>query len=196
MIIEDVDGVLAVSDPELDRFLSGEDLLRFLEDPDVVCLVAEDDGIIGFIVGAVIAPRSEPRWVGLPDCEDRKNLLRNISIGFIDAVAVASSAKGRGVGTALVERCLAMFSGRGCTEACAMAWKSPHGTNVAGVLRRCGFAEGIEIPNYWTGMYPGIGCKYCGVPCRCSGVYWHRSISASTAPSPRCPCTLPRDLPR
>lgn len=173
----DVDGVLAVSDPELDRFLSGDDFRGFIEGPDVICLVAEDDGIVGFIVGAVIGPESEPKWVGLPDCHDREELLRNERIGFVDAVAVVPSAKGRGVGTALVERCLAMFSERGCTEACAMAWKSPHGTNVAGVLGRCGFSEGIEIRDYWTNMYPGIGCKYCGVPCRCSGVYWHRPLT-------------------
>lgn len=153
-----------------------------------MCIVAEDEGVpAGMIVLKVFGPEMEHEELRLPDCPERDLVLSCDRIAFIDALAVSSDHQGRGIGTVLCDRALEIARDRGCDIICAMASKYVTGvTNADGVFRRMGMTAGIELKGYWDMLVPGISCRYCEGPCRCSGVFWHLSLRPARSASRRC----------
>lgn len=100
-------------------------------------------------------------------------------IGVLKTVAVSKDAQGRGLGTALVEACLAEFRSRGVQAVYSVAWKSQGKVNIQGVLERASFAPFAEVPDYWReeSLALGYDCPSCGAPpCQCSAVMYSNVI--------------------
>jgi ribosomal protein S18 acetylase RimI-like enzyme len=177
-----VPGVLEISLRELGSdYLSEDDFIEAVDSDDVFCITAfEGEKALGFSVCRVFGPEDVDADLKLPDSAERDRMMSYGRIGLLDSVSVSDAAKGRGVGTSMVEACLSEFSARRADEAAAMAWKSVTGrTNIAGLLLRHGFQPSLEIPGYWNLMVDsplGHDCPVCGAPCRCSAVLYSRHL--------------------
>jgi hypothetical protein len=151
-----------------------------MDDPEQFCNVASADGVpVGFAVCRMFPPEEEPDALGLPDCPERDEVMRQRKIGLLDSVSIKEGMKGRGIGTLLCGRSAEEMLAGGCTMICAMAWKSVSGkTNIAGVLTGMGLSETIALRGYWNRMVSSPGghnCPICGAPCQCFGVFWYRT---------------------
>lgn len=182
LLAGDVPEALSISSVELgEDYLSDTDFLEAMASQEIFCNVAVEDGrVLGFAICRVFGPGEEPEVLGLPECPEREEVLRVPRSGILDSVAVSASAKGKGVGTLLCNRCAEDMRGMGCGLLCAMAWKSRTGrTNIAGILRGLGLSETVAIEGYWNRMVDspeGHHCPECGAPCRCYGVFWFRTF--------------------
>lgn len=178
----DIPEAMRISKVQLgDDYLDETDFREALESEGTFCCVATVDGkLAGFAICQVFGPEGEGKNLGLPDGPERDSVLAQRRIGLLDSVSVDSEFEGHGIGAEMCSRCIDVMRERGCTMACAMAWKYVNGhTNIAGILTRLGFEETIAIQGYWNRMVSspeGHHCPICGAPCRCYGVFWRRCI--------------------
>lgn len=180
--MDDIPEAVRISKVQLgEDYLDDVDFLEALDSESTFCIIAEDGGrVAGFSICQVFGPEGEGSNLGLPDGPERDSVLAQSRIGLLDSVSVDAEYKGRHIGVTMCERCVEEMRCRGCTMACAMAWKYVTGhTNIAGILTRLGFEETIAIQGYWNRMVSspeGHHCPVCGAPCRCYGVFWRKLL--------------------
>ncbi len=87
-----------------------------------------------------------------------------VSVGYIQSLAVSNSYQKRGLGRALVKNILQCFSSLGCEQAITVAWERSFT-----FFNKQGFRLQKEIPYYWKSesLNTPDFCVKCGSPCEC-----------------------------
>ncbi len=87
-----------------------------------------------------------------------------ISIGYIQSLAVTKSHHRKGLGSVLVRNILHCFSSLGCDQAIAVAWERSFK-----FFNKQGFSIQKQIPDYWKSesLNTPDFCVKCGSPCEC-----------------------------
>lgn len=167
--------VLDIADAQLGAgYLSPAQLERHYQAPDAFGQVVLDEGrVLGF---------------SLMDIRSRAALAQHFHtvggwfdayfaaydrIGYRSVTAVAPSAQGQGVGSALVREGLRLLREQVPVVVCD-AWQAEH-TPIVRVLTRHGYRLLRTVPNFWTAqsLEETYACATCGAPpCHCTaGVY-------------------------
>ena len=77
-----------------------------------------------------------------------RRLRGQISVGFIATVAVDPRFEGRGVGTMLVDRCIAELNRKGVILLVATAWQVQQVVRTGSILVKRGFQAVLTVPEY------------------------------------------------
>lgn len=91
--------------------------------------------------------------------------------GLIKSIAVAPSARGRGVATSLIGAGMRALAERGARRYYSLAWVSPQrGCGLCGVLAALGYRSVRRIERFWyrDSLASGYRCPACGQPCECA----------------------------
>lgn len=92
-------------------------------------------------------------------------------IGELKSSAVAPDARGRGIGTQMLQARLAFLRSGGCRYAVAASWISADAGHASQrILERAGFTQLATIPGYWAADQAAAGytCHDCGQSCTCT----------------------------
>lgn len=92
----------------------------------------------------------------------------------VDMIATERWARGRGLGSTLIEAALKHAMRRRCRYAYTLAWHTSDGCHLAGVLERGGWQwlGMVERAYYQDSLENGYSCPYCGIPCHCSSAIY------------------------
>lgn len=175
-----------------DRYVEYDEVTRLIEgDASELCLVArtEASDIAGAATASVIPhadlqlsfPKGQGHVLGqLPVSPHHEN------VGLIQAVAVSSLYRERGIATQLTRAAMDWLRDRSATVALSFGWKSPEGCHIAGVFESCGFRPVQEVERFWSedSKAAGYSCPACGDVCHCSAVIFTRSLI--DIPANRC----------
>ena len=102
-------------------------------------------------------------------------LFNGHSVGSLEALAVRSEDRGRGLGAALVRHRIGWLAGQGCDRVVAISWLSGRGAASAPLFLRLGFSPGVVVSGFYLeeSRRDGWSCPVCGNPCRCSAqLFW------------------------
>lgn len=175
-----------------DRYVEYDEVSRLIAgDDSELCLVArtESHDIAGAATASVI-PHGELHQ-SFP--KGQADVLRQLpvsphheSVGLIQAVAVSSLYRERGIATQLTRAAMDWLREQSATVALSFGWKSPDGCHIAGVLESCGFRPVHEVDRFWfeDSREAGYSCPACGDICHCSAVIFTRSLI--DMPANRC----------
>ncbi|MCB9526635.1 MAG: GNAT family N-acetyltransferase [Myxococcales bacterium] len=98
---------------------------------------------------------------------------------YFQSCFVALDAMGHGIGKRLARLAFADLHRLGAELVVTHSWKeSPHDSSRR-YLRRLGFSEVAELPEYWVDV--DYVCRLDGKPCRCTAVECVRPITAADA---------------
>ena len=167
-----------------DRYVEYDEVARLIEgDNSELCLVArtETRNIAGAATVSIV-PRQD-----LPDTfpKGQGHVLSELpvsphhaNVGLIQAVAVSSLYRERGIATQLTRAAMDWLRERQATIALSFGWKSPDGCHIAGVLESCGFQSVHEVDRFWfeDSKDAGYSCPSCGDVCKCAAVIFTRSL--------------------
>jgi GNAT superfamily N-acetyltransferase len=167
-----------------DRYVEYDDVARLIKGANSeLCLVARTDGadIAGAATASVVSHRDLAR--SFP--KGKGHLLRQLplsshhqSVGLIQAVAVSSLYRERGIATQLTRAAMDWLRDQRATVALSFGWKSPDGCHIGGVFESCGFRPVYEAEKFWfeDSKAAGYSCPSCGDVCRCAAVIFTRSL--------------------
>ncbi|MFC7019316.1 MULTISPECIES: GNAT family N-acetyltransferase [Haloarcula] len=129
--------------------------------------------VIGFCVGAVLDQDTFRSSLNVPETELSKALQHADRVGVIEVVAVKDGFEKRGIGTELVERCLAACADNGATALFALGREHDDDVAIAGILEYFGFRAVARIDDYWR--EERTACLDCEAsPCTCTAVLYAR----------------------
>lgn len=97
--------------------------------------------------------------------------LRGATVGVLESGTVASSFRGRGIGSNVTGWLMQWLREQSCTLAVAAAWNSGGAQTSRGVLERLGFRAIADSSGevYRLTNLNARPCPVCGIPCRCTG---------------------------
>ncbi len=181
----DIPALLDIAEKQLgDAYINRRDLEN---GKDRIALSAAVNGrVVGFGTARVI-PAQEFYGKFEPFFKQDPTALRPLqrrlpdkeNVGLVASVAIAPEFHGRGIGTALVERCIQELAARGVTVLVATAWHSRNGTNAGSLLENKGFQKVLEVPEFWkeASLQNNFSCPVCGPPpCECAATVYVRSL--------------------
>jgi hypothetical protein len=94
---------------------------------------------------------------------------------YFQSCFVAPEAMGQGLGGRMARLALADLRAQGAELVVTHSWKeSPHDSSRR-YLRRLGFTEVAEYPDYWRNI--DYHCARCGRPCLCTAVEFVRALT-------------------
>ncbi|HEX9088883.1 MAG TPA: GNAT family N-acetyltransferase [Arthrobacter sp.] len=98
--------------------------------------------------------------------------LRGHRVGELKSAAVTRAARGRGIGTAMMQTRLAFLRSAGCRYVAVASWVSADpGHSSLRMLERAGFAPLATIRGYWAqGKFSEFPCPDCALACICTAV--------------------------
>jgi GNAT superfamily N-acetyltransferase len=104
-------------------------------------------------------------------------------LGNIMAIAVHPQSRGRGIGVALVGRCMDDLRSQAVRCVIAEAWarQGPVHTSIP-MFRRLGWTELATVAEYWNAHDKSSerpernGCIDCGHPCHCTAVLFYQQL--------------------
>lgn len=172
--------VSAIADAALGKdFLSRKVLMRLIEQPwRYTVLAARDErGVQGFCYGSLLSATEaleQGAVFGLDDGEAN-------GAGMLHSIAIRPWARGKGVGSALVQQLLARLQSHGAQSCRVLGWKQGKTVNIQSVLLRAGFRQRSVLPLYWyhDSRSKGYSCPQCGhPPCCCTAVAFTRELTA------------------
>jgi GNAT superfamily N-acetyltransferase len=167
-----------------DRYVEYDEVARLIDGTNSeLCLVArtENNEIAGAATASIVPHRD------LPDSfpKGQEHVLRQLplsshheNVGLIQAVAVSSLYRERGIATQLTRSAMDWLRERQATIALSFGWKSPEGCHIGGVFESCGFNPVQEVERFWLddSRDAGYSCPSCGDICRCAAVIFTRSL--------------------
>lgn len=163
-------------------FITRESLRRYVtpdaREPFRGALVATDDAT-GAVIGAVTVEivsadglrASFLHNYDLVRDDERIARLASEPTGLIKSIAVAPSARGRGVATSLIDAGMRSLAEHGARRYYSLAWVSrQRGCGLCGVLAALGFRGARRIERFWyrDSLADGYHCPACGQPCECA----------------------------
>jgi ribosomal protein S18 acetylase RimI-like enzyme len=150
------------------------DVLRTMRSDESILVRAESDGrLLGAATAHVLDDAALSRLAarlvkaGFPAPE-----LAGFRAGELKASAVTPAARGRGIGTALMEARLDFLRDAGCSYVTVASWVSTDPAHSSlGMLERAGFEAIARIRGYWSkGSFTEYPCPDCGAACICTAV--------------------------
>ncbi len=164
-----------------DHYLTERDLLEYAQKDQAFALVATDgqNRSIAVCLAELLKPDDFDARFG----EHADEICRQIpgfshqTIGFFKSIAVTAKMKGRGIGTALLQRSLDWLEQKRATIVIALAWEAGGVCFAKGILESVGFQPIAHIENFWyqDSVEKGYQCPTCGNPCRCAANVYLRS---------------------
>lgn len=93
-------------------------------------------------------------------------------VGELKSAAVTRAARGRGIGTAMMQVRLEFLATAGCRYVAVASWVSADpGHSSLRMLERAGFAPLATIRGYWAqGKFSDYPCPDCALACICTAV--------------------------
>lgn len=173
-----VPAVLSIAEKQLGAaYINVEDLLA---EENVACYASISGKIVGFCTGKQIA--LDKIYESIPQLREMKlkQLATVETLGMVASVATDPDYAGRGIGSALVEHCIAELEKKDFNVLAMTGWKSPKGVHIGSIAKNYGFKEVLEVPDFWKedSLKHGYACPVCGQPpCRCSAVVYLRHSS-------------------
>lgn len=170
--------VISISDEVLGKdYLTIDSLRKAIDDENhfAEAAVTDKNEIIGFYLGKIIDSHELQKSLHIPEEEFPNPLKYSNRIGLIQVVAVKSEYHNRGVGTALIEKCLSHFDRNKVTSMCTVGWRSLEGVNIEGIVKNQNFKRYKEFKDYWKedSIKSGYICHDCGEPpCKCSAIIY------------------------
>lgn len=141
--------------------------------------------LIGAATARVLTPA---QTVSLQDklraADSHGDVLAGHRIGELTSSSVIPSARGRGVGTQMLQARVAFLKNSGCRCAVVASWVSAGvGYSSLGMLERAGFTRLATVPGYWADEQRTVGysCPDCGLHCRCTAVIMVLDLAARPA---------------
>lgn len=125
---------------------------RSIAAPDSGCLVAVDRA--DRLLGAATFEMSDDLAAWFP--QDQATAAERVAgegelVGLVHSVAVAPSARSRGVATRLVDESIDRMRDLGVPTAVCVGWKTTEGgCHIGGVMTCCGFEPVCEVDRFWT----------------------------------------------
>jgi GNAT superfamily N-acetyltransferase len=173
----DLDEVLGLFNRELgDPLYSMASLRAVLDDPTATLLVARLDGqVAGAALGRLLVPGDLDYYLRFGDAAERA--FEAGTVGSLEALAVAPTARHRGRGRALVDAVAAWLFGAGSASIVAVGWDSGRPDSSLPLLRAMGYAESTRVDRFYEeeSLQAGWGCPVCGMPCTCGAVLFLRA---------------------
>jgi GNAT superfamily N-acetyltransferase len=162
-------------------FASRRGLVDLVQADDAVVLLARggQSEVLGVATALVMDGTSK---AGLRSALSRAGIrsvdFTQSTVGLLKSSAVLPTARGRGVGSRLLEERLAWMTSRNCSIALALAWHSGSEQSSIGVLEAAGFARVAELREYWREEegHETFECVRCGVPCVCTAILMSRTL--------------------
>lgn len=98
----------------------------------------------------------------------RIDLVGNL-VGELKSAAVIPTARGRGIGSAMIAARLEFLRARRCAMVLCASWATD-GQSSKGLLEAAGFQQVAVIPGYWSDeqLAAGYLCPSCGQECSCT----------------------------
>jgi GNAT superfamily N-acetyltransferase len=156
-----------------------ERLARLIQEPARLILGARLDARI-VCVGMAVRLGDDLRLFASFG-EEALELLRRHRIGLLDSMAVAPGLRARGIGQRVAHKLMAWLADGGCDLAVAPSWVSGGPNPSQPGLEKLGFRAIAEQPGeeHRVRNLGGRPCPVCGIPCRCSGILFVRSLSST-----------------
>ncbi len=171
----DILEVCEIADEQLGKnYITEELLFKIKNDLDNVHCVCVTDkttkSVIAFSIYSFIS-KEEALNVSSQKVTELKYAEK---IGYLKTIAVKSSHMNFGIGSELVDFCIAKMCEQGVDIILSTAWKHAGIINIGGILEKSGFNKRMEIADYWTesSIKDGYQCPQCGNPCRCTCVIY------------------------
>jgi ribosomal protein S18 acetylase RimI-like enzyme len=156
----------------------------FIRPSDLAELTASHGGVLirgrnrpGQLFGAATARRLDQGDVkALQDLLSRAGVEAGLDghrVGELKSIVVAPTARGMGLGTAMLAASLDFLKACGCRYIVSASWVSadPQQSSLR-MLERAGFAQMATIPSFWADDQKAAGylCPECGAECVCAAV--------------------------
>ncbi|HEU5342740.1 MAG TPA: GNAT family N-acetyltransferase [Ktedonobacterales bacterium] len=166
-------------------FITREGLLRYVapdapdaREPFRSALAATDDAtgaVIGALTMEIVDTESFQtsflHSYDLARADETIARLASAPTGLIKSIAVAPSARGRGVATGLIGAGMRALAERGARRYYSLAWVNrQRGCQLCGVLAALGFHSALRIERFWyrDSLASGYRCPACDQPCECA----------------------------
>lgn len=150
------------------------DVLHAMRAEDSILVRAESDGrLLGAATAHVLDDAARTRLSGrLATAGFPAPDLTGLRVGELKASAVVPAARGRGLGTALVQARLEFLRSVGCEYVTVASWVSTDPAHSSlGLLERAGFTRAARIRGFWSkGSFTEFPCPDCGAACLCTAV--------------------------
>ncbi|MDI1451093.1 GNAT family N-acetyltransferase [Polyangium sp. 6x1] len=158
-----------------------ERLARLIQEPARLILSARLDAHI-VCVGMAVRLGDDLRLFASFG-EEALARLRRHRVGLLDSMAVASGLRAKGIGQRVAHELMAWLIEGGCDLAVAASWVSGGPNPSQPGLEKLGFQAIAEQPgeDHRIRNLGGRPCPVCGIPCRCSGILFVRSLSSTRA---------------
>jgi ribosomal protein S18 acetylase RimI-like enzyme len=94
--------------------------------------------------------------------------------GYFQSLFLSKDIQGQGWGPKLSEKTIQVFKQVGASGIVTHCWKESPNNSSYLYLKKMGFSEAIEYPNYWIDV--DYVCTVDGNPCRCTAIEMYKVL--------------------
>lgn len=167
--------IMSIADKQLGH--SYIDLDLYYNTESIVLVAILEGQVVGFCTGfRVSLPDLHLRIPSLSVLKTKQHKGRGF-IGYVESIATDPSRQGKGIASALLDKCVYWLENKQVSAVFMTGWKSSSGVHIKGLARRSGFEEVAQINNFWhkQSLVKKYQCPECGAPpCLCSAVVFVR----------------------